>query len=297
MTQSHRRGPWEADSATQEQAEPHQKQKVPARKTPQKKIWGAIVTASIVIAGAVAFINDVGGTVLLPFQARSLSDDERDPTLDSPMGIVDTPFATPFPCHFLGAFEKEPSEFENATVEDFYDSRPTPFGIGQVNFTATAEGESSYTVTDIRLVDIEQVDDAEIKTYVDAAVSACGSAGDTAVIAEYDFADPSSRQFHNLTDMSDVRTTESFPPSSVTSNSSLTIRAKVNSCDKSYRFNAEIDYTKSGSTETVTENFGPYMIYSPNHSKQLIVANQTEGTLVPGKWGKDDFVCTEKMKY
>ena len=245
------------------------------------KIVGSISTAAATIFGVIVGVY-------------TLSDDGRNPTLDSPIGMEESGLYSPVPCHIQGAFPHGSEVTEGKDATALQETERGLFGLATDSIRFTAEGESSYTVHNVSLVGVSEISDNSIEKFVDATLGGCGSAGGENIDANFDFDNPTEgREFVNHTSSGTPQRSKTFPSTTVTKENSLTVDANVNSCENSYEFSIEVEYSKAGESDSQTQIFGPYEIYSMDKSKPLYSTTSEDNSVSRGAWGESNLLCND----
>lgn len=242
--------------------------------------------------GSVAALVAVG---TLLFTAIEALDDDRDPTIDSPVALEGSELFYPVPCHIQGVFHNSDGPFLGENSEEISSVDGEYFGKSRVSFRVTAEGESSYTIEDVSLVDVSEIPALEDVSYIDGAFDGCGSVGGATVIGDFNFDDDIyGPRFTTALVGEEPQETDYFPATTVTREGAIIVNLDITSCQVGREFSVLVKYSKAGEAGTTEAKFGPFRLYSADVARDLYVMKDGENSLVPGRWGIDNSICSNE---
>lgn len=139
----------------------------------------------------------------------------------------------------------------------------TLWGTAFIQFTMTAGADSSFTVLSIETTDTEPISRTPTWLY-SRSWDGCGSIGDRIVYSTLNLDTHRFAPLKSSTTALAVRSGEPFEPFSVTKDATFTLKIYVSACHRSERFYLRLGYQKAGTSEILTQKFGPYDILAAN---------------------------------
>lgn len=239
------------------------------------------------IAWIMVVLTALGTGIALLALSVSISSADRAPraTIDSPLGVTQTWKTTNKGCgiEFAAMSGAEPTP-GTADPVNSVSGRKVDYGLwgsGILKLTLTAEGESSYTVQNVRLVDVADASNTP-EWYYYRNYGGCGGAGDKAVHLRADL-DGGLLSPLGGTSSASLKSASLFQATSVTKDATLDFEISVAACKKSRTFKVDIDYQKAGSSEMQTRPVGPFTLWAADASRP-VYSGETDGTVIQGTW-------------
>lgn len=172
------------------------------------------------------------------------------------------------------------------------------WGVGNFSATFSARENATFTVTDIKLVDVGKAEREKFTEFADVDLSGCGDAtGGSIARAEFnlDISQKARRVIQSSVGSPTSSRSVGMDPIDVTSSNNLTVEVPVQSCKEPRKFSVEVSYLEKSTSKPKVQKFGPFILAAPDFSKPLYKYDVKSQSIVQSEWGDANKSCGGSM--